>query len=140
MNRNNSNIQHTVEILVGVIPTIILYGNFIFVGLIYGIKDLSRFNNPIDQVFLISLGSLLGFAGLILSFGKISGRVNLIVNSILLITGIFTVIYVILSLYTEPDSPDSLMEKIYIAPLFGSLIVGLRRLYLTIWKEKKGFN
>ena len=128
----DDNFRGTTDLLVGVIPTIVLYGNFILIGLIYGIKDILRFNNPIDQVFLISLGSLLGFGGLILSFGRFSNRLSLAVNSVLLITGIVTVVYVVILLYSEPDSPDSLIEKIYIAPLFGSLVVGLRRLYLNI--------
>ena len=134
MNPKNSSFQDTMDILVGVIPTIILYGNFIMIGLIFGIKDMMRFNNPIDQVFIISLGSLLGFTGLFLSFGRYSNRLTVIVNSILLITGIITAAYVIISLYGEQDSPDSLLEKIYIAPLFASLIVGFRRLYLNIRK------
>ncbi|MGI9534773.1 MAG: hypothetical protein ACR2NW_07465 [Thermodesulfobacteriota bacterium] len=134
MIRKNSSFQNTIDILVGVIPTIVLYGNFIMIGLIFGIKDMIRFNNPIDQVFIISLGSLLGFSGLLFSFGRYSNRLSLVINSILLITGIITVVYVIISLYSEQDSPDSLLEKIYIAPLFASLIVGFKRLYLNIWK------
>lgn len=134
------NFQETIEILVGVIPTIILYGNFIFLGLFFGIKELYRFNNPIDQVFLISLGSLLGFSGLVLSFGKFSSRLSLLISSVLLITGLITAGYVIISLYTEPDSPDSFLEKIYMAPLFGSLFVGIRRLYLIIWIKRKEFE
>ena len=134
MNQNNSSFRDTIDILVGVVPTLILYGNFIMIGLIFGIKDMVRFNNPVDQVFIISLGSLLGFAGLFLSFGRYSNRLTVIVNSILLITGIITAIYVIISLYSEQDSPDSLLEKIFIAPLFASLIVGFKRLYLNIRK------
>ncbi|MGI9554030.1 MAG: hypothetical protein ACR2NC_03810 [Thermodesulfobacteriota bacterium] len=134
MNQNNSSFRDTIDILVGVVPTLILYGNFIMIGLIFGIKDMVRFNNPVDQVFIISLGSLLGFAGLFLSFGRYSNRLTVIVNSILLITGIVTAIYVIISLYSEQDSPDSLLEKIFIAPLFASLIVGFKRLYLNIRK------
>ena len=132
MNDKNIGMNVTIDVLVGVIPTIILYGNFILIGLIYGFKDIVSLNNPIDEVFLISLGSLLGFAGLILSFGRFSGRLSFITYSVLLVVGIATVIYVIISLYNEPDSPDLFLEKIYIAPLFASLIVGIRRLYLNL--------
>jgi len=139
MNDKNTGIHETIDVMVGVIPTIILYGNFILVGLIYGLKDILSFNNPIDEVFLISLGGLLGFAGLILSFGRFSGKLSLITYSVLLIVGIATVVYVIISLYTEPDSPDSILEKIYIAPLFASLIVGIRRLLLNIKYKNREF-
>ena len=69
MNRKVSGLSDTIDVLVGVIPTIILYGNFILIGLIFGVKDLLMLNNPVDEIFLISLGSVLGFAVLVLSFG-----------------------------------------------------------------------
>ena len=140
MNFKNNGISDTIDIVVGVVPTLILYGNFILIGLIYGAKDLLSFNNPIDEVFLISVGSIAGFAGLILSLGKFPGRINLVFYSFLLIVGILTAGYVIISLYTEPDSPDSLIEKIYIAPLFASLIVGVRRLYLNVMNKNREFD
>ena len=140
MNPKNSNLGEIIDILVGVVPTTVIYGNFIILGLVYGMKDLLGFSNPIDQVFLISLGGLLGLAGLVLSLGKFSGSLSLVINSALLIIGIVTVSYVIVSLYCEPDSPDSLFEKIYTAPLFGSLVVGLKRLYLNIWIKSKDFE
>ena len=132
MKQKDSGIRQTIDILVGVVPTMILYGNFIFIGLIFGIKDILSLNNPIDQIFLISLGSIIGFAGLVLSFGKREKKVQVAVNSILICVCIFTAAYVIVSLYSEPDSPDSLIEKLYIAPLYGSLIVGVRRLMLNL--------
>ena len=135
MNKNENNINQAVDLLVGVIPTFILYGNFIFVGLFFGIKDLMRLNNPFDEIFIISLGGLLGLLGLILSFGKTSKRIYIIVNSILIIFGIFTACYVLYSLYTEPDSPDSFYEKIILVPLFGSVIVGLKRVYVNLFEK-----
>ena len=135
MNKNENNINQAVDLLVGVIPTFILYGNFIFVGLFFGIKDLMRLNNPFDEIFIISLGGLLGLLGLVLSFGKTSKRIYIIVNSILIIFGIFTACYVLYSLYTEPDSPDSFYEKIILVPLFGSVIVGLKRVYVNLFEK-----
>ena len=135
MNKPESNIQQTIDLLIGVIPTLILYGNFLLVGLIFGMKDILKLNNPIDEIFLISLGGILGLSGLVLSFGKTSRRVYLIVTSILITIGVVTACYVVYSLYTEPDSPDSLFEKITIMPLFGSIIVGLKRIYSGLFGE-----
>ena len=135
MNKNENNLNQTVDLLLGVIPTLILYGNFIFIGLIFGIKDLFRLNNPFDEIFLISLGGLLGLLGLVLSFGKTTKKVYATVTSILIICGLFTAIYVIYSLYTEPDSPDTLYEKLVLIPLFGSVIVGMKRLYLSLFSS-----
>ncbi len=135
MDKPESNLNQTLDLMIGVIPTSILYGNFIFVGLIFGIKDIISLNNPLDEIFLISLGGLLGLFGLVLSFGKTSKRVYIIVTSVLIVFGIFTACYVIYSLYTEPDSPDSFYEKITMFPLFGSVIVGIRRLYLSLNKK-----
>ena len=135
MNKPESNIQQTIDLLIGVIPTLILYGNFLLVGLIFGMKDILKLNNPIDEIFLISLGGILGLSGLVLSFGKTSRRVYLIVTSILITIGVVTACYVVYSLYTEPDSPDSLFEKITILPLFGSIIVGLKRIYSGLFGE-----
>ncbi len=135
MNKPESNIQQTIDLLIGVIPTLILYGNFILVGMIFGMKDILKLNNPIDEIFLISLGGILGLSGLVLSFGKTSRRVYLIVTSILITIGVITACYVVYSLYTEPDSPDSLFEKITILPLFGSIIVGLKRIYSGLFGE-----
>lgn len=135
MDKPESNLNQTLDLMIGVIPTSILYGNFIFVGLIFGIKDIISLNNPLDEIFLISLGGLLGLFGLVLSFGNTSKRVYIIVTSVLIVFGIFTACYVIYSLYTEPDSPDSFYEKITMFPLFGSVIVGFRRLYLSLIKK-----
>ena len=135
MNKNENNLNQTVDLLLGVIPTLILYGNFIFIGLIFGIKDLFRLNNPFDEIFLISLGGLLGLLGLVLSFGKTTKKVYATVTSILIICGLFTAIYVIYSLYTEPDSPDTLYEKLVLIPLFGSILVGIKRLYLSLFSS-----
>lgn len=135
MNKPESNIQQTIDLLIGVIPTLILYGNFLLVGMIFGMKDILKLNNPIDEIFLISLGGILGLSGLVLSFGKTSRRVYLIVTSILITIGVITACYVVYSLYTEPDSPDSLFEKITILPLFGSIIVGLKRIYSGLFGE-----
>ncbi len=135
MNKSENNLNQTVDLLVGVIPTFILYGNFIFVGLLFGIKDILRLNNPFDEIFLISIGGLLGLLGLVLSFGKTTKRIYILVTSILIIFGIFTACYVIYSLYTEPDSPDSLYEKIILVPLFGSVLVGIKRVYINIYEK-----
>lgn len=129
MKKPETNMEQTIDLLVGVIPTLILYGNFIFVGLFFGMKDILMLNNPVDEIFLISLGAIVGLAGLVLSFGKTSRRIYLLVRSILILIGVITACYVVYSLYTEPDSPDSLFEKITILPLFGSIIVGLKRIY-----------
>jgi len=135
MTKSGNNINQTLDLLIGVIPTFILYGNFIFVGLIFGIKDIIRLNNPFDEIFIISLGGLIGLLGLVFSFGKTTKRIYVIVTSILIIFGIFTACYVIYSLYTEPDSPDSYYEKIIIIPLFGSVIVGFKRLYISMFMK-----
>ena len=133
MNKNENNLNQTVDLLLGVIPTLILYGNFIFIGLIFGIKDLFRLNNPVDEIFLISLGGLLGLLGLVLSFGKTTKKVYVTVTSVLILCGLFTAFYVIYSLYTEPDSPDTLYEKVVLVPLFGSVLVGIKRLYQSLF-------
>ena len=135
MNKNENNLDQTVDLLIGVIPSLILYGNFIFIGLIFGIKDLLRLNNPFDEIFLISLGGLLGLLGLVLSFGKTTKKVFAIVTTILILCGLFTAFYVIYSLYTEPDSPDTLYEKVVLIPLFGSILVGVKRLYQSLFSS-----
>lgn len=132
MKENENNLNQGIDLLLGVIPTTILYGNFIFVGLIFGIKDLYRLNNPIDEIFLISLGGFLGLLGLVFSFGKTTKKVYTFVTSILIVFGLFSAIYVLHSLYTEPDSPDTLYEKFILIPLFGSILVGIKRLYLVL--------
>ena len=134
MNKTESNLNQTIDLLIGVIPTLIIYGNFILIGLMFGIKDIFSLNNPVDEIFIISLGGFLGLIGLVLSFRKLSSKVYLITTSVLILIGILTVCYVIYSLYTEPDSPDSLYEKISMIPLFGSLIVGIKRLYQSLAK------
>ena len=134
MTEKESNSQTTLDLLIGVIPTLILYGNFIFTGIFFGIKDVINLNNPIDEIFLISVGGLVGLLGLALSLGNTTKKVYAATFSVLIIFGICTASYVVYSLYTEPDAPDSLFEKIVIIPLFGSIIVGLRRLFLCLAK------
>ena len=135
MSKPNSNLNQTLDLMIGVIPTVIIYGNFIFAGLFFGIKDMISMSNPLDEIFLISLGGFLGLLGLVLSFGKLLNKYYLLFTSVLIIFGIITTSYVIFSLYTELDSPDSLYEKILMIPLFGSLIVGIKRFYLCIVKK-----
>ncbi len=134
MKKTESNQQQTLDLMVGVIPTLILYGNFIFVGLFFGIKEIIHLNNPFDEIFIISLGGLIGLFGLVFSLGNYPKKIYVITTAILIIVGIVTACYVIFSLYTEPDSPDRFLEKVIIFPLFGSIIVGLRRLYLCTLK------
>ncbi len=80
MTKSENNVNQTLDLLIGVIPTFILYGNFIFVGLIFGIKDIIRLNNPFDEIFIISLGGLIGLFGLVFSFGKTTKRIYVIVT------------------------------------------------------------
>jgi len=135
MGKTESNLNQTLDLMIGVIPTLILYGNFILVGLIFGIKDIISLNNPLDEIFFISLGGILGLIGLIFSFGKTTKKIYKLVTSVLVIIGIITACYVIFSLYTELDSPDSLYEKFTMIPLFGSVLVGLKRIYINIFEN-----
>ena len=125
-------IRQSIEIIVIIVPTIIFYGNFILIGIISGVKDILRLSNPLDQLFIISIGAAAGLSGLVASYFTGRSKNLRFLSSILIALGIGTGVYVLFVLYSEIDSPDTMIEKLYLLPIYASVILGFRQLYRLI--------
>ena len=125
-------IRQSIEIIVVIVPTIIFYGNFILIGIISGVQDILRLSNPLDQLFIISIGAAAGLSGLVASYFTGRSKNLRFLSSILIALGIGTGVYVLFVLYSEIDSPDTMIEKLYLLPIYASVILGFRQLYRLI--------